>query len=96
MTKKKYTKSQRRHIRNEKASIRREILDTKKQDEAIEKLLAKVSGKLHQHPKPKADSKAKKIVAKKTTKETKPAKEVTKTEKKEAPKAKPKEAKAKK
>jgi len=101
-TKKKYTKSQRRHIRNEKARIRREFSDTKKQNEAIEKLLAKVSGKLHQHPKPKTESKAKKSVTKKEAKPTKPAGEANKTEKKETskpkakPDAKPKETKEKK
>jgi len=88
MTKKKYTKSQRKYIRNAKASIRREFSDTKKQAEAIEKVFAKVDGKLHQHPKPKTktESKPKKDVAKKPAKSTKPVKDDNQTEKKETPK----------
>jgi len=96
MTKKKYTKSQRKYIRNAKSSIRREFCDTKKQNEEIEKVFAKVDGKLHQHPKPKIKSEVKKGVAKKPVKSVKPVKDDNKTEKKPSIEEKPKENKSKK
>lgn len=42
MTKKRLPKSQRKHIRREKARIRREVLDLKKQQEEIKKLYEKI------------------------------------------------------
>ncbi|OQX00527.1 hypothetical protein BWK69_01240 [Candidatus Parcubacteria bacterium A4] len=45
MSEKTRSKGTRRFIRLEKARIRREIIDFKKQEEAIEKLYLKLSGK---------------------------------------------------
>lgn len=45
MTKKKMPHSTRKHIRKEKARIRRQILDTKKQKELIEELYKKNDNK---------------------------------------------------
>jgi len=58
--KNKYTRSQRKHIRKEKARIRGEFSNPKKQAEAVKKLFDKVSGKLHVHSVLKSATKSKK------------------------------------
>lgn len=57
MPKRKYTRSQRKHIRKEKARIRREFFSLKKQEEEIEKVFDKISGKLQQTRNVKVQSK---------------------------------------
>jgi len=47
--KKKLPKSLRKFIRQEKARIRREVLDLKEQEKLIQELCQKIFGKLKQH-----------------------------------------------
>lgn len=53
---KKMCKSVRKFIRREKARIRRQILDTKKQEEAIKAMYAKLSEKPVQAKEPKKEA----------------------------------------
>lgn len=72
--KNKYTKSQMKYIRKEKARIRSEFSDAKRQREEIQKVFDKMSDKLHIHPAPKSAEKSKKEGTKpKAAKEVKKA-----------------------
>jgi len=62
-----------KYIRKEKARIRSEFSNAKKQAEEIKKVFDKMSNKLHVHPVPKAAAKPKKA-----DKKPKPAKEAKK------------------
>ena len=72
MSKKRLPKSQRKHIRKEKARIRREVLDLKKQEELINQLYEKFLKKpILEKPAPKEQTLkkpiSKKPIAKKPT-----------------------------
>jgi len=87
MPKNKYTRSQSKYIRKEKARIRREFFNLTKQEKEINKVFDKVSGKLHQHPVKKE---------KPATKEIKKEKPKSVPEKKEPVVEKPKKKEQKK
>ena len=73
MTKPLFSKSTRKYIRFQKARIRREIFDIKKQKELIQEVIDRFtvkSEKKEEKPKEKKEEKPKKVIIKKKAKET--------------------------
>tara|TARA_Y100000310_G_C20219088_1_gene594921 strand:- start:228 stop:434 length:207 start_codon:yes stop_codon:yes gene_type:complete len=63
MAKPLFSKSARKHIRTQKARIRREVFDTKKQQELIEKLLGEFLPKQKEEKPKKAPSRKAELIA---------------------------------